>query len=103
MKKSSVSILLIAGIIILINFLSNEFFLRFDTTADKTYTLSRATKSILKNLEEPVTVSSYFTGDLPPQYSKNLTDFKDLLKEYNRRSGGMLNFEFKDPNEDVML
>lgn len=103
MKKSSVSILLIAGIIVLINFLSNEFFLRFDTTADKTYTLSRATKSILKNLEEPVTVSSYFTGDLPPQYSKNLTDFKDLLKEYNRRSGGMLNFEFKDPNEDAML
>ncbi|MBT8233579.1 MAG: GldG family protein [Saprospiraceae bacterium] len=100
MKQSTISILLVVGIIILINFLSNELFFRIDTTADKTYTLSKATKNVLENLEEPITVTSYFTADLPPQYAKNQTDFKDLLKEYNRRSGGLLNFEFLDPNTD---
>lgn len=80
MRKSTWSIVLIAGIIIVLNLLSNEFFFRLDTTEDKSYTLSKATRSILSNLSEPITLSSYFTGDLPPQYSKNLTDFKDLLK-----------------------
>ncbi len=100
MQKKTVSILLIIGIILAINFLSNEFFLRFDTTKDKTYTLSKATKDILRNLEDPITVTSYFTGNLPPQYAKTLNDFKDLLKEYNTRSKGMVNFEFVDPNKD---
>lgn len=98
MKKSTVSILLIVGILLVVNFLSKEFFFRLDTTADKLYTLSQASKNILNNLEEPITVTGYFTEDLPPQYSKNLDDFKDLLIEYNRRSGGMINYEFIDPN-----
>ena len=103
MKKSTISILLILGIILVVNFLSHEFFFRIDTTKDKTYTLSKATKNILNTIEEPITVTSYFTGDLPPQYAKTLNDFKDLLKEYNRRSGGMINFEFKDPNVDEAM
>jgi len=100
MKKSTISILLVVGIIVVINFLSNEVFFRMDMTADKTYTLSNATKNILKNLEEPITITSYFTDDLPPQYAKNQTDFKDLLIEYNRRSNGLLNFEFIDPAKE---
>lgn len=100
MKKSTISILLVIGIIILINFLSNDLFFRIDTTSDKTYTLSKATKNILKNIQEPITVTSYFTSDLPPQYAKNKTDFNDMMIEYNRRSGGLINFEFIDPNAD---
>ena len=99
MKKNTTSILLIIGILLLLNVFSKEFFFRIDTTADKLYTLSKATKNVLNNLEEPITVTGYFTADLPPQYAKNLNDFKDLLIEYNRRSGGMVNYEFIDPNE----
>jgi gliding-associated putative ABC transporter substrate-binding component GldG len=100
MKKSTISILLVVGIIVIVNFLSNDLFFRMDMTADKTYTLSKATINILKNLEEPITITSYFTDDLPPQYAKNQTDFKDLLIEFNRRSNGLLNFEFIDPASD---
>ena len=103
MKKSAMSIVWIIGIILLINFLSREFFFRIDATKDNTYTLSKATRNILKNMDEPVTVTSYFTKDLPPQYSKTLSDFKDLLAEYNTRSGGSVNFEYKNPNEDAMI
>ena len=99
MKKNTLSILLIVGILLLLNFLSKDFFFRIDTTADKLYTLSKASKDILNDIETPITVTGYFTSDLPPQYSKNLDDFKDLLIEYNRRSGGMINYEFIDPNK----
>lgn len=99
MNKKVISLILIGGIILLLNLLSKDFFLRFDLTQDQSYTLSQATKDILDELEEPVTVSAYFTKDLPQQYNKSLTDFKNLLREYSTRSGGMVNFEFINPNE----
>ncbi len=99
MNKKVLSLLLIGGIILLLNLLSGDFFLRFDLTQDQNYTLSQATKDILGELEEPVTVSAYFTKDLPQQYNKSLSDFKNLLREYSTRSGGMVNYEFINPNE----
>ncbi len=94
------SILLIIGVIILINILSDKFFLRLDFTADKRYTLSKATKDILDNLMEPVTVKAYFSEDLPPDIAKTRRDFKELLIEYANRSKGLVVYEFINPNKD---
>jgi len=94
------SILLVAGVLILLNILSDRVFLRLDFTADKRYTLSNATKNILNNLNEPVTITAYFSEDLPPDVAKTKRDFKDLLIEYTNRSKGMLVYEFKNPNKD---
>lgn len=93
-------VLLIAGILGLINLLSRDYFFRWDLTQDKQYTLSNATKNLLKGLDEPVTVTAYFTNDLPQQLVKTREDFRDLLEEYSNRSGGMLNYEFIDPGDD---
>ncbi|MBT8220831.1 MAG: Gldg family protein [Bacteroidia bacterium] len=103
MQKQLVTILWLVGIVVMINLLSRDFFLRLDLTEDQTYTLSQATKDIIRDLEEPVTVTAYFTENLPPQYGKGLSDFKNLLKEYSTRSGGMVNYEFIDPNDDQVL
>jgi len=100
-KKSLVyRILLIVGVLVLINILSEKFFHRFDLTADKRYTLGKATKDILKDLDEPVTVTAYFTEDLPPQFSKTRSDFKDLLVEYANLSRGKVQYDFVNPNKD---
>ncbi|PLX00613.1 MAG: hypothetical protein C0594_15515, partial [Marinilabiliales bacterium] len=70
-----------------------------DFTADDRYTLSDATKNILEDLVEPVTVTAYFSEDLPPDIAKVRSDFKDLLVEYSQLSHGMLVYEFINPNE----
>jgi len=93
-------ILLIIGLIILVNILSDNFFFRLDFTADKRYTLSDATKNILKNIEEPVTITAYFSGELPTQFEKTKRDFMEILIEYSSLSKGNLVYEFVDPNED---
>ena len=103
MKQNLSSLLWIIGIIVLVNLLSRQFFFRIDTTQDRTYTLSKATKNVLSDLEETITVSAYFTSDLPPQYGKTLADFRDLLTEYSTRSRGMVNYEFFDPNQSPEL
>lgn len=93
-------ILLIAGVIIVINILADRFFLRLDFTADKRYTLSKATKDILKSLDQTITVNAYFSEEVPPDFKQLRRDFKDLLTEYASRSNGNVVFEFINPNRD---
>jgi gliding-associated putative ABC transporter substrate-binding component GldG len=99
-QKIITSLLLLAGILIVVNFLANKFFLRLDFTEGGQYTLSDATKNILKSLDEPVTVTAYFSEDLPPDVAKVKSDFKDMLTEYNSVSGGNIAYQFINPNED---
>lgn len=98
--KNTVSIALIAGILLLVNLLSNRFFLRFDLTADKQYTLSKATKDILKNLENPVTVTAYFSEGLEPSIAKTKEDLREMLTEYANYSKGNVDYQFIDPDND---
>lgn len=99
-NRITYQLLMIVGVIILINILSERFFVRLDFTNDKRYTLSEATRNILRNLKQPVTVSAYFTEDLPPQYSNIRREFTDLLVEYGNISRGMLVFEMINPKDE---
>jgi ABC-type uncharacterized transport system involved in gliding motility auxiliary subunit len=102
-KQITYLILIISGAILLLNYLSSQFFLRLDFTEDKRFTLSDATKNILRNLEEPVTVIAYFSGNLPPQLEQVKRDVRDMLIEYSNRSKGMVAYEFIDPMKDEQL
>lgn len=101
-RKNSIVlyILLIAGIMVLLNILAIRFFFRFDLTEDKRYTLNSATKDILKNLDDPVTISAYFSEGLPPNIDKARRDFKELLSEFETLSRGNVVYEFINPNKD---
>lgn len=98
MKKNTLSIVLILAIILFINLVSEQYYFRLDLTEDKQFTLSEATKNILQEVEEPITVTAYFSEDLPPDIAKTRNDFEDLLVEYNRLSGNNLLFSFVNPN-----
>ena len=94
------TVFLIIAIVIVINLLADHFYFRLDFTEDHQYTLSAATKDILRNLKEPVTVKAYFSKDLPAPYLKTRSDFQEMLIEYGRISGNMLAYEFINPNDD---
>lgn len=90
---------LLLAILLVLNLLSNEFHFRIDLTSEKQYTLSEATLNILKGLEDPVTVKAYFSKDLPPNIVKTRQDFQEMLIEFSNRSGGLVQYEFINPNE----
>jgi gliding-associated putative ABC transporter substrate-binding component GldG len=99
-KSITTYILLVIGIVVLANIVSDRFFVRLDFTADKRYTLGEATRNILGSLKQPVTVTAYISGELPPDFARLRRDFKDELTEYSNRSGGRVMFEFINPNKD---
>ncbi|MEM9339126.1 MAG: Gldg family protein [Bacteroidota bacterium] len=102
MKKQTILIqlIVIVAIVIVANLLSNQLYFRLDFTEDKRYTLSDATKDVLNDLNDVITVTAYFSEDLPPQLLNNRKDFEDMLIEYEQRSGGNVVYEFINPNED---
>ena len=59
--KISSTIILITAIVLIVNILSESYSFRLDFTEGREYTLSKATRNILKNLEKPVTVTAYFS------------------------------------------
>jgi gliding-associated putative ABC transporter substrate-binding component GldG len=100
-KKSILTyVLLMAGVIILVNILTDRFFVRLDFTADKQFTLSPATRDILHSLKQTVTVTAFISEELPQGFSQLRRDMKDLLVEYSNRSNGNVVFEFINPNKD---
>ena len=99
-NKLYITIILVVAIVLIVNLISQDFFIRLDFTQDKQYTLSKATKDILKNLPEPVTIKAYYSENLPPDVAKGKKDIKELLIEYNNISKGNLVYEFTNPNKD---
>lgn len=99
-NKTLVSILLITAIIIVANLISQQLFFRLDLTENGQYTLSKATRDILRNLEEPVTVTAYFSENMPPNIEKARRDFQEMLVEYANLSKGYVDYQFINPDED---
>ncbi|MDX2249362.1 MAG: Gldg family protein [Bacteroidia bacterium] len=101
LTKSTVTIrlFLYAAAFVVLNLLAAKVFFRLDFTADRRYTLSQSTKDIVKAVEEPVTITAYFSRNLPPELSKTATDLKDILAEYKSYSPN-IEYEFIDPGDN---
>src|SRR5215471_18171922 len=96
-QSASLFVLAVIGSLVLLNVLCVRLFGRVDFTRDRIYTLSKASRDTMGALEEPVTVTAYFTEKLPAPYAGNARYIRDLLEEYRAASKGKLSFEFIDP------
>lgn len=88
---------LVILIIVLLNILSGFIFTRIDFTKEKRYTVSEISKTILRDLKEPVTIKVYLEGEFPSGFKRLRNATKDLLIDFKAYSGNNLQFEFIDP------
>lgn len=98
-KHTIISLLIILGIIIFVNIIAVRFFTRIDLTEDKIYTLSDASKNLVKSLDDKFLIKAYFTSDLPAPYNNNRRYLQDQLDEYRAYAGGNFQYEFIDPSK----
>ncbi len=99
-KEFLYKIFLIIAIIVAINFISLRIFTRLDLTKNKTYTLSDASKEIVKQLEDNFEIRAYFSNDLPYPFNTIKQDVKDFLSDYRSYSNGKINYVFISPSDD---
>ena len=73
---------------------------RLDLTEDKVFTLEEGSKSIAKELDEPLNLYFYFSRRVAGDYPQ-VTDYADrilgVLREYERSSGGNIRLSVIDP------
>lgn len=100
MKSIQTKILIAILAFVAINWVSKYLFFRLDLTSNKEFTLSKATKDILKGLNEKVKIKAYFSDDLPTDVAKTREDFQNMLSEFGNISKGNVEYEFVSPNED---
>ena len=88
----------ILGGLFLFNFIAQRFFFRLDLTEEKRYTMSPATKTLLRDLKQPVTITVYLTGDFPPAFRRLEQGVRETLTEFQVYGGANLNYIFIDPS-----
>lgn len=85
--------------LVFVNIISNYLFTRFDLTAEKRYTLSKSTKDMLGEIDEPVLFRIYLEGDdLPAEYRRFRNDIKNMLDQF-RAYSRFIEYEFVNPND----
>lgn len=88
-------------LLVVINILAFIFHFRLDMTAEKRYTLSEPTILLLKQLEEPVTVTIFLAGDMPAGFKKLANSTKELLQEFKEIGKNQIQFQFERPGEGL--
>jgi ABC-type uncharacterized transport system involved in gliding motility auxiliary subunit len=95
-------LLVVAVIFVAVNIISNLGLssTRLDLTADKLFTLSEGTRSVLAKIQEPITLRLYYSDRLGkeiPQYGVYATRVREMLREYANAAPGKVKLEFIDP------
>jgi gliding-associated putative ABC transporter substrate-binding component GldG len=88
----------VLGGLLLFNFIAQRVFFRLDLTEEKRYTMSPATKALLRDLKQPVTITVYLTGDFPPAFRRLEQGVRETLTEFQVYGGANLNYIFIDPS-----
>jgi len=83
-------------LIVLLNFIGTVKFFRLDLTAEKRHSLTQATRSLLKELDDMVYVRVYLEGDFPAGFIRLRNQTREVLDEF-RAYTGMIQYEFVNP------
>ena len=95
-KHKIKSLVILLVVLIAVNFLASEFFMRLDLTQDQRYSLSPAAKEIVKDVEQPVIFDIFLEGSFPSEFRRLRNETRQMLEEfsaYNRN----IKFNFIDP------
>jgi gliding-associated putative ABC transporter substrate-binding component GldG len=98
-REALLQVLLIAGSLAALTFTADQFLWRADLTENNRYTLASASRDIAQAPEDPVTVTAYFTANLPARFGRTKEQFQALLQEFRAAADGNVEFTFVNPNE----
>ena len=93
--------LVLLVLLLAINFLASVVHTRVDLTKEKRYTLSTATKNLLKNLDDNVQIDVFLKGEFPAGFRKlanSTAEFLELLKD---RNSSRIHYRFISPQETM--
>ena len=101
LKESKYGWVIVAAVFLLAVYASTFIRYRIDLTAEKRFSLSAPTEQILQQLDTPVTIRVFLTGDLSADYKKLSIATDDLLAEFRDASHNLVRVSFEKPGEGL--
>lgn len=99
-KKEWITLTVLLLGLFVVNIFSNSMFKRFDLTSDKRYTLSEASKQLVKDVNSPIIIDVFLEGDgFPSEFRRLKTETQQLLEEFTNTNKN-INFAFINPIAD---
>ncbi len=102
-KTRLTNLVLLTGILIVANILGMNLFLRLDISGRGIYSLSSASKDVVRSLDDRLTIKAYFSSDLPAQAISTSRYVRDKLDDYQAYGRRKVHFEFVDPSSSEEL
>lgn len=96
LKSPSSDFALFIILLILANFVGVKSYRRIDLTRTRAYSLSNASKQIVKNLEEPLSIRVFFDKNLPSIYQSTAQYVEDLMVEYKNAANKNFSVSYMD-------
>ena len=90
---AGLSVVLVLGILVLVNFLNFRYHSRIDLTEDQLYSLSEQSRKVVENLKTDIQIIGFFRGEA------GRLGFEDLVKQY-RDVSSKVDYELVDPEEE---
>lgn len=98
-NQAIIRLLILLVILVGINVLANKLHYGLDLTKEKRFTLTPATKEMLRDMDDVATVQVYLDGKLPAGLEQLKNSVRDKLNNFNSYAGKKLVYSFEDPFE----
>ena len=86
-------------LLLVINYIAQQWHSRIDLTQDKRYTLSETTRKTLSQIQQPLVIDVLLKGNIPTEFKKLQTEAVQLLEEYTAANENLI-VNFVNPLED---
>ncbi len=96
-KKDITQIFLYIGIIILLNIIGSYWYFRLDLTEEKRFTLSEATRRVVRETDDVVYIKVLLEGTFPAGFKRLRDETENMLKQL-RKINANIEYEFEDPS-----
>ncbi|MEQ1675626.1 MAG: gliding motility-associated ABC transporter substrate-binding protein GldG [Chitinophagaceae bacterium] len=93
--------LLLLVVLFGINYLAAVIHARFDLTKEKRYTLSKATKDLLNQLDEEVQIDVFLKGEFPSGFRKLANSTREFLGLLKDRNSSKIQYRFISPQDEM--
>ena len=97
-NKDIIQLISIFIIIILINIIGSMVYHRFDLTQEGRYSLSKASKKLLSEIDDYIYIEVYLEGDFPAGIERLSLETKQILSEFKTQND-FIQFTFINPTE----
>jgi gliding-associated putative ABC transporter substrate-binding component GldG len=93
--------LLLTGILFVVNYTASTFHARIDLTKEKRYTLSNASKDLMRSLDDNVQVDVFLKGEFPSGFRKLANSTQEFLGLLKERNSSRFHYRFISPLDEM--